>query len=446
VTVAPIGKHAIVIGAGMGGLAAAAAVAGHFERVTVVERDLLPLEASPRPGTPQDNHLHGLFLGGLRALGELFPGFADDLARAGAVPIRLNLDFREEFPGFDPFFPQRDLGWVFYAMSRPLLELVVRRNLRKRPNIAMRDGCRALHIVASKDGSATGVRLETKDRTDETLAADLVIDASRRGALSLSFLEETGRPQPEQTNIGIDLTYVTTTFAIPEGSENWKAVITVPEIPASSRTGYLVSMEGNRWIALISERHIEMPSPDPDEFMSRMQQLRTSTIYDAIKDARRLDGIHRFSIPENSWQHYERLGDLPRGLLPIGDAICRFNPIYGQGMTVAAQEACILKDLLAKRAGAKDPLAGLGQAFLAGIQPLLTDAWSQSAVPDFAHPQTRGEPPADLKNSLRFGGGLLRLAGRDPGVHKLMMRVRQLVEPRSALGDPELVHRVTSQG
>jgi hypothetical protein len=137
------------------------------------------------------------------------------------VQLRLNLDFREEFPGFDPFFPQRDLGWVIYTMSRPLFELVARRYVRKLSNIAMRDGCRALHIVASKDGSATGVRLETKDRSDETLPADLVIDASRRGVLSLSFLAETGRPRPEQTDIGIDLTYATTTFAAPEGLRNW---------------------------------------------------------------------------------------------------------------------------------------------------------------------------------------------------------------------------------
>jgi hypothetical protein len=113
-------------------------------------------------------------------------------------------------------------------------------------------------------------------------------------------------------------------------------------------------------------------------------------------------------------------------------------------MTIAAQEACILRDMLSKRAGARDPFAGLGQAFLAQIQPLIADAWLQSAVADFAHPRTRGEPPADLENSLRFGRGLLRLAGGDPAVHETMIGVRQLIKPRSALGHPELVGRVSS--
>jgi hypothetical protein len=138
VTLSPIGKHSIVIGAGIGGLAAAAAVSGHFERVTVLERDILPLNASSRPGTPQDNHLHVLLIGGQRALGELLPGFADDLARAGAVPIRLNLDFREELPDFDPFFPKRDLGWAFYLCRDRCLNFVARRNLQKLPNIGSR--------------------------------------------------------------------------------------------------------------------------------------------------------------------------------------------------------------------------------------------------------------------------------------------------------------------
>jgi 2-polyprenyl-6-methoxyphenol hydroxylase-like FAD-dependent oxidoreductase len=440
-----VGKHAIVIGAGMGGLPAAAALADHFEHVTVLERDALPLSASPRPGTPQDNQLHGLLVGGQRALSELFPNFVQDLTQAGAVPAPLNLGTREELPGFDPFFPQRDLGGIFYAVSRPLIEFITRRRVRKLANVTIRDRCRALEIVAGKDGSASGVRFETIDGLDATLPTDLVIDASGRGSLTLSFLEAVGWPRPEQTSIGVDLKYTTTTFAVREGSRNWKAVVTIPEMPASTKAGYLVPIEGNRWLALISERHSAMPSAEPDEFMDRVRQLRTSTIYDAIKNAQRLDDIHRFGFPESSWQHYERLGGFPRGLLPIGDAICRFNPAYGQGMTVAALEACMIRDLLRKRIGEKHPLDELGQAFLAEVQPLIADVWSQSAVPDFAHPQTRGERPADLENSLRFGAGLLRLAARDPEVHQLMMGVRHLIESPSALRDPELVRRVQAE-
>ncbi|MEJ0095194.1 MAG: squalene monooxygenase [Methylocella sp.] len=440
-----VGKHAVVIGAGMGGLAAAGALAGYFERVTVLERDALPFDASARPGTPQSYHLHGLLVGGQRALGQLFPNFAEDLAEAGALPLRLNLDFREEFPGFEPFFPQRDLGGVFYAASRPLIESITRRRVQKLANVTIRDRCRALEIVAGNDGSAIGVRFEKIDGLGGMLPTEFVIDASGRGSLTLSFLEAIGRPRPEQTTIGVDLTYTTTTFAIPEGSRDWKAVVTIPDMLASTKAGYLVPIEGDRWLALISERDSAMPSAEPDEFMDRVKQLQTSTIYDAIKNAQRLDDIHRFRFPESSWQHYERLGELPRGLLPIGDAICRFNPVYGQGMTVAALEACMIRDLLRKRIGEKHPLDKLGQAFLAEVQPLIADVWSHSAVPDFARPQTRGERPADLENSLRFGAGLLRLAARNPEVHKLMMEVRHLIESPSALRDPELVRRVQAE-
>jgi 2-polyprenyl-6-methoxyphenol hydroxylase-like FAD-dependent oxidoreductase len=119
VTLSPIGKHAIVIGAGMGGLATAAAVSDHFERVTVLERDVLPLTACSRPGTPQDNHLHVLLIGGLRALDELFPGFADDLARAGAVPIRLKSRFSRRAPGLRPLLPtaRSGLGLLRYVAT-----------------------------------------------------------------------------------------------------------------------------------------------------------------------------------------------------------------------------------------------------------------------------------------------------------------------------------------
>src|SRR5215469_15314493 len=80
-----IGRQAVVVGAGMGGLPAARALADYFEHVAVLERDTLPLDASHRTGTPQARHTHGLLSGGQRALNDLFPGFAQNLAAAGAV-------------------------------------------------------------------------------------------------------------------------------------------------------------------------------------------------------------------------------------------------------------------------------------------------------------------------------------------------------------------------
>src|SRR6476619_5605586 len=109
-----IGKQAVVIGAGMGGLTAAGALDDRFDQVVVLERDTLASEPAYRAGTPQARHVHALLLSGQRALSELLPGFEQDLARAGAVPLTAGLDVRMARPGYDPF-PQRDLGWSSYA-------------------------------------------------------------------------------------------------------------------------------------------------------------------------------------------------------------------------------------------------------------------------------------------------------------------------------------------
>ena len=144
-----IGKKAVVIGAGMAGLAAAKALSAHFEHVSILERDALPVTPAHRPGTPQAQHPHGLLAGGLRALDELFPEFEKDLERAGAVRVRMGLG-RTELPGYDPF-PQRDLGWDVMSMSRPLTEYVTRRRVERQDNIALVSNCRVTKLVASPD-------------------------------------------------------------------------------------------------------------------------------------------------------------------------------------------------------------------------------------------------------------------------------------------------------
>jgi len=438
------GKQAVVIGAGMGGLTAARALADHFEHVIVLERDALPSQATHRAGTPQGRHVHALLAGGLRALGELFPGFDRDLLEAGAVPYRAGLELRYERPGYDPF-PQRDLGWVSYAMSRPLVELLARRRVEQHPNITLRQQSRARAIVATPDGwMVTAVRCETAGGRSETLPADFVVDASGRGALTLGLLESLGRALPEEVTIGADITYASAVFDKPNGAPgDWKGVMTFPLAPDSARSALMMPLEGNRWILSTGAAHGEAPPADAGGYLEFVRGLRTSTIYDAIKDAKRVTEIARFAFPESVWRRFERLAWFPRRLLPFADAICRFNPIYGQGMSVAAQEACVLHRLLGTRTTGLDPLAELAPSFFAEVQPLIEAPWT-AACNDFIYPQTRGQRPSDLQRTLDFGRALVHVAARDPAVHKLMMEVQHLLKPRSALRDPEVVRSVAA--
>lgn len=439
-----IGKRAVVISAGMSGLTAAGALANRFDQVVILERDTLPSEASFRAGTPQARHVHGLLLSGQRALNELFPGFEQDLARAGAVPLRAGLDVRVERPGYDPF-PQRDLGWSGYAVSRPTIERAVRRRVESQANTTLRQRYRVKEVLASPDAAVvTGVRCENDRGASETIPADLVVDASGRGALTLALLQSIGRLLPEETTIGIDLCYATCIFAIPDdASTDWKGVMTFGKAPHDSRGGLMLPLEGNRWMATLGRRGDALPG-DTEGFLAFARSLRTPTIYNAISHAKPLDGVARHGFPESAWRHFERLDGFPRGLLPIGDTICRFNPVYGQGMSVAALEACLLKRLLDSAEKDNDPIDGLAPTFFAEVQALLETPWSVAML-DFAFPETRGQRPADFETTLKFGIALTRLAAEDPTVHKLTVEVQHLLKPRSAYRDPTLMQRVLAK-
>ena len=192
----------------------------------------------------------------------------------------------------------------------------------------------------------------------------------------------------------------------------------------------------------IAGRYGEKPPGDAVGFLNFARQLRTPTIYNAIRCAARLSEVARFGFPASVWRHFEHLQAFPRGLLPVGDAICRFNPVWGQGMTVAAQEAVLLKRLLGASGGDARALADLASAFFTEASSVIESPWGQAAVPDFVMPETEGERPPDLENQLRFGGALARLAAEDPDVHKLLAEVRHLIRPSSDLHAPGLVARV----
>jgi 2-polyprenyl-6-methoxyphenol hydroxylase-like FAD-dependent oxidoreductase len=180
-----LGEHAVVIGAGIGGLMAAKALSSYFEKVTVLERDSLPDHAQPRVGTPHCRQAHVLLKAGLNELLGCFPELERELELAGAVRTRAAVDILIETPGFDPW-PQRDFGFDTLCMTRPLLEFVVRSLVEQQGNITLQAQCRATKLQLSSDKtSVTGVSYDLPNGKTDALAADLVVDASSRGTLTL---------------------------------------------------------------------------------------------------------------------------------------------------------------------------------------------------------------------------------------------------------------------
>src|SRR5262249_36805373 len=258
-----IGKRAVVIGAGMGGLTAARAVAPYFEHVVILERDTLPAGAPPRPGTPQARHVHARLAGGQRALAELLPGFEHELERGGAVPLRVGLDIRMERPGYDPF-PQRDLGFDSYGLSRALVEFVTRSGLRSHGALDIRQRCRVETLLADADRRAvTGVQYVDADGRRDRLEAELVVESSGHGDLTLALLESLGLPRPSVTTIGVDIAYASAIYEIPNDAPgDWKGVFHLP-MPPSSRGALLLPLEGRRWIITLARRPGANPPRPP---------------------------------------------------------------------------------------------------------------------------------------------------------------------------------------
>ena len=436
-----IGQQAMVIGAGIAGLAAARALSDSFARVVILERDRLSPGAAPRIGVPQGKQPHALLVGGQRALTAQFPQFVQQLLKSGGVAYDYTMA-RAEMGGFDPL-PQRDLGIPIYSASRPLIEHVIRRELEQTPNVILQEQSRVEALTLSDSGAINGARYAVPGGAVHSISADLIVDASGRGAPTLKLLDSTGRARPETSSIGINIDYSTAIFAKPKDAPaDWLLLATIPIAPRERRGGLIMPIEGNQWMVTLSSRHPQSPAPATDaEFLAFAQTLRTRTLFDAFQHAERTTPITRHRFTGSVRVHWERLGTLPRGLLLLGDAACHFNPLFGQGMSAAAQQALVLRQLLSTAAGESDPLGWLQLTYFEKLASVLDAPWSV-AVADLIYPETTGTRPETFERSMKFAAGLLRLAVQDPEIHKLMTEVQQLLKPPSVYNDPELHRRI----
>jgi 2-polyprenyl-6-methoxyphenol hydroxylase-like FAD-dependent oxidoreductase len=411
--------------------------------VDILERDSLAPSAGSRPGTPQDRHPHGLLAGGLRALNQIFPGFDRDLAAARAVPVTFARDVQFERPDVGAL-PRRDFGISVLCATRPLIELVLRRRVQAVANIVLRPASRVIGIVPATGGtSVRGVQFINGSGRFETLDADLVVDASGRGAPTLALLDALCHDRPQMTEIGVDMTYATAVVEIPHGAPaEWKLVLTLPDPPHVALSSILVPTEDGHWITTIADHSATAWIETWDAFLETSRSLSTPTVYNALRYAKPPGSIRRYRFPVSTWKHFERLPLLPRGVLPVADAFCRFNPIHGQGMASAAKQALLLQDVLYQTASNPDPIAAVQAGFMAEVASVLETPWIMSTSADLAFPQTRGQRPDNFAEAREFEAALFRAAMADPVVHRTMIEVAHLLQPHQRLQELDIRQRI----
>jgi len=322
--------------------------------------------------------------------------------------------------------------------------LVLRRRAEAVANITLRAACRVTGIVPAPSGAgACGIRFVSGSGHSETLDIDLVVDASGRGAPTLTLLDALGWDRPQMTEIGVDISYATAVVEIPPtATADWKAVLTLPDPPHLALHAVMVPTEDRRWIVAIADHSATAWIETWDAFLEASRSLITPTVYNALRYAHPPDGIRHYRFPVSTWKHFDRLPRLPRGVLPVADALCRFNPIHGQGMSSAAKQALLLQDVLDRAAADPDPIAAVQAGFMAEVASVLETPWTMSTSADVAFPQTRGERPDSFVEAQRFEAALFRAAMADPVVHRALMEVAQLLQPHHRLREPDIMRRI----
>ncbi|PJE97811.1 squalene monooxygenase [Streptomyces carminius] len=443
----------MVIGAGIAGLTAARALADACERVTVLDRDVLPAVPAPRRGTPQSRHLHVLLARGAEALDELFPGFLDELAEAGAVRADTQGDAHWYFDGHH--VRRAPSGLFSYGLSRPLLEHRVRERVTGLGNVTLMPSTEVLGPVTTPDRTRiTGVRTRPlPDGTDGTggtdaagetvLDADLVVDAAGRGSRTLHWLTELGHPLPAKTEVRADIVYVTRHFRREPHHLGGRKAAAIVGYPGHPRSGALITVEGDRFAVVLAGQYGEEPPTDEAGMLAYAESLAGPDVAEVLRTAEPLDEPARTRYPASVRHHYEKLDRHLGGFLVTGDALCTFNPAYGQGMTAAALEALLLRRLLAEGPGpgpGPDP-HDLPRRFFRAAAKAVDTPWLLAAGGDLRFPEAEGRRgPADVLLD-RYLTRYRAAASVDAALGRTFLRVVHMVEPPTALLAPGRVLR-----
>ncbi|MCT2593534.1 FAD-dependent oxidoreductase [Streptomyces sp. N2-109] len=427
--------RAVVLGAGLTGTLAAAALSRQLDQVTLVDGDLLPAGPQPRKGVPQARHAHLLWSGGARAVESLLPGTEQRLLDAGARKTGMP-------DGLVSLSPQ---GWLrrwpqmqyLFTCTRDLLDWTVREQVLARPGIELRQGCQAEELLGSAT-RITGVRLRDRHSgTSEDCQADLVVDATGRGSRAPHWLADLGLPPVTEQTVDSGLAYATRLFRAPPGLPADFPVVNVQADPHADRPGQtatLLTVEGGKWLVTLSGTRGGEPPAAEGDFVSFARAVRHPVVGDLIAGAEPLGPVRTTRSSVNRRRFYERLPHWPDGFIVLGDAVATYNPVYGHGMSVAAQGAVALGYGLDRH----DPAAtGTARRLQRALARTVECAWTTATTQDVLYPEAVGEAPRLPARILqRYMDRLMVTANARPAAADALFEALTLSGPMTRLVSP----------
>jgi 2-polyprenyl-6-methoxyphenol hydroxylase-like FAD-dependent oxidoreductase len=431
----------VVVGGSLAGLLAARVLSDHFDAVTLLERDRFTSTGAPAPrkGLPQGRHVHILLERGRRALERFFPGLTGELVRAGAEL----LDATGDVAWLNPY------GWYvrfpgdfrLLASTRELIDRGVRSRVAALPNFGIDQGADVAGLIGGTGDGArvAGVRLRSQMAE---IAADLVVVADGRHSRLAAWLTALGYEPPEVTVVNSFQGYASRFYRPPAGfAPDWKALYIQQAPPGDPRGGLVSPVEGGRWLVSLVGGDGDYPPTDEEGFLAFARSLRSPALYEAIAGAVPLTPIAGQRATENRLRHYDRLGRFPDGVVAVGDAVCAFNPVYGQGMTAAALGAEALDRWLRQGPSHRGPRRS--RDFQRRLARATAAAWRLSAGADDRFRTAEGPAQGRVARLTgRFLDGVMQTATRRPWIRRRLTEVLHLLRPPSALFGPGVLARL----
>jgi 2-polyprenyl-6-methoxyphenol hydroxylase-like FAD-dependent oxidoreductase len=438
-------QRAIVVGASVAGLVAASVLADVVGEVVVLERDQLEPDTVERPGVPQAAHVHVLLARGYRELIRRFPDLDARLKAAGGEAVDWEHDAVVITPGGEA--ARRPSALRSITVSRARLESTIRALVLERPNVRLLSGHEATALIGDSN-AVRGMRVRSRSSGEErAIDAWLVIDASGRSSRLPEMLGAIGFAPASESSVDAGWRYASRLYEAPAGHD-WRVLYVRDRLPSGTRGGIVLRIEGGRWmVSLGGAGAADHPPTDEAGFLEFANSLISPRLHDAIADAEPLTEIRGWARMANRWRHYERMPDWPAGLAVAGDALCALDPVYGQGMSVAAVDGNVVEAWLrsrrvdaARRAGTPPRTADLVRA-IAGEARL---PWRMAAGEDARIPGavTTSRPGRLTRSLSRYFDAVQLAAPRDPFVQGRFGAVIHLVSSPAVLLDPRLVGRV----